>query len=444
MTSVVTAGQVSTVSAIEPTKIQEFNKLTLEGLGTGAIADFHHLFRGLVVDTSLYRPYVKTKVVIEDAASLFETRLPILGEEKLTYTFLDANQSQQTGESYITNVSPVKVYEGRKMVGYILEGKSEQAINNVRGTCRETYSGTNYSDIAQDVASRWLKKPFDNVDATIKPPEYYYLQNMTPFQTLDILKRMSWAGYESYYTAYATFESGQERFNYQNIFNLMKKSAKYRFFVTDAMDEAKELEEMFVRGVPATRVLGIDRTNQFNTPDVIMSGWDSRTYQHVDIVHKNVTEVRNKASRPTVLAGKELYTGSYRGKYMSPIVNDEVRRLFNFTEVPLNDNYYRDKFLDSQPLIHALGQNEITIVTAGTTKVNVGEVVKMKTVKIDGYDLREDSVRYGEDWIITRKVDTIGFDNSFMSRFVLSRESVDFKIDKPFQPEGGDVIPLGL
>ena len=420
-------------SGIEPKKLRSFNQLKLEGLGTGQSMEPWHQFRGLVIEQSIYSPYIRTSLVLHDAASIFDTRLPILGEEKLSLKFEDASGKKVKLDSYITNVSPIEYHEGRKMVGYILEGKSEWAINNPRDKCRYTYEDTPYQDIASDVASKYLSKPFDSVDPTIEPPVRYYLQNLTPFQTLELLARKSWDGGPSLFTTHARLKDGKEEFHYKNVYKLWEQGPSWKFWVTDAVDEKRELDVRFTNGTKEARVEAIERTNSFNSTDLTLSGYDSRSYQHLDLYNKHITEVVDTGNRSS-FAGKELQTEAFRSKYMSPQVTPENRRLYTMTDTQYNEDKYRDKFVMSQPFIQAMGQNEITLQTYGISDLNVGDTCDLQEVRIDGYEQRKLSKRYSGKWLITHKKDSIGFDMSYVSKFVLSRESVNFEIDEPEQP----------
>lgn len=423
----------ATASGVEPKKLRNFNKLRITGLGTGSTIEPWHQFRALQIEQSVYSPYIRTSIVLNDSASIFETRMPILGEEKLSFSYTDANGKSVSLDSYITNVSPVKYYEGRKMVGYILEGKSEWAVNNPRDKCRETYTETPYESIASDVASKYLSKPFDSVDSTSTPPVRYYLQNLTPFQTLELLARKAWDGGPSMFTAHGRIKDGKEEFHFKNLYKSWSQGEKFTFFITDAIDEKRLLDVEFVNGSPKARIEAIERTNQFNATDMILAGFDSRAYLHVDLFNKNVTEKVNNSSRSS-FAGKELHTSAFRSSYMSPQVKPENRRLFTATDTVNNEDLYREKFLVSQPFIHAMGQNEITIQTYGVSDLNVGDTCRLEEIRIDGYEQRKKSTRYTGKWLVTHKKDSIGFDMSYVSKFVLTRESVNFAIESPQQP----------
>ncbi len=419
---------VETRTAVEPGKLRELPTLKLEGLGTGnSIDNIQHQMRTVQITQSIYSPYVSTRIGIVDAVAMHEKLLPVLGEEKFTMSGTDSGGRTIAAESYVHTMGDMAVHENRRGLTYVLIGESEWMQNNFRDKVRKTFHDMSYPDMASAIASEYLQKSLDDVDSSPKIQKDYFCLNLSPIQQINVFAKRCWdvsGSSDSFYQLFARMSQGKEELVLKNIRKLLEEGPVWTFYLTQHMDNEKEIERMQVQGQPVSRITGISKSNNNNSQNLTFAGYDSRGFQQVDVYKRNVIEVENTSSRPSYLGGSELQTSSYRGSHMSAQVTPHVRT--RYETVDTTPQYFHEtlyKNMYSQPLINSLTQKDITIETHGNALIKAGDVVKIEEPRIDGFDEREKSERYSGNYVVTNKVDTIGNDGTFTSKLTLSRES---------------------
>lgn len=362
--------------------VVNLEQVMLYGLSGGEPQDIVHLIQRIDVFESLGNYTLSADIYMSDGIELLNY-FPIRGEEFVKFSIQTPDRKTINYDLFVESILSATPNENSMLKYYVLRCVTKDFLKNSHTLFSKRYTDLNYDDAVRQVIFDLGSDKSVNVETT-KGKFDYVVNNVRPFQVIDLLKERSVSGEKNLSSLFYFYEDN-EKYNFVTIEKLIqdrKGLAQHFQFFYDISNLAVDLEKV----INVRNILYYKTVTHGSSIRKIRSGRMANQIRQFDIFH-----------------------GTYYDKYEYKNTNDY--RLFEETDEKVDFNsdafnsmvastpgkismtvkdgtrpemYHNQNIHYKGPFQEKIDQYGLNIRVYGDTTLMVGDVIDVNMPEISG------------------------------------------------------------
>jgi hypothetical protein len=218
--------------------------------------DIYPLINRIDIFESLMNYTLSADVYVAEGVELLNN-FPMNGEEFIRFTIQTPERKKINYEFFVESIENVTATENSMLKYYVLRCVTRDFLKNSHTLYTKRYTDLNYDVALQEVIKRDLGSGKDVLIETTKGKFDYTVNNVRPFQTVDLIKQRAVSG-EGNKSSLFFFYEDNERYNFVTLEKLInERKGKAERFRYDISNRASDYDQVVnVRNILSYKTIG--------------------------------------------------------------------------------------------------------------------------------------------------------------------------------------------
>lgn len=362
--------------------VVNLEQVMLYGFSGGEPKDIVHLIQRIDVFESLSNYTLSADIYMSEGIELLNY-FPIRGEEFVRFSIQTPDRKTISYDFFVESIQPTVPNEASMMKYYVLRCVTRDFLKNSHTLLSKRYTDLNYDAAVKQVLADLGSDKSVNIETT-KGKFDYVVNNVRPFQVIDLLKERSVSGEKNLSSLFCFYEDN-EGYNFVTVEKLIQErkglAESFQFFY-DISNLSVDLEKV----VNARNILYYKAVSHGSSIRKIRSGRMANQIRQFDILYGTYYDKYEYKNATDYRLFKET---DEKVDFNSDAFNSEVASTPGKISMTVKDGtrpemYHNQNLHYKGPFQEKIDQYALNIRVYGDTTLMVGDVIDVNMPEISG------------------------------------------------------------